>query len=167
MMEHSGGVIWKSGNCGKSLMSEDELAVMDGGKCILQVRGVRPFLSDSTTSPSTRTTNTLPILILRMFLILRNTENDSGWSWRLMKSLTVTGWTWPTRKNNRIKGGYIYGIFYAGDYDIENACNSTWRRACRLGVINLLEGWQSWHKIAGYQACYVVFQTLRDVSASF
>ena len=31
---------------GKSLMSEDELAVMDGGKCILQVRGVRPFLSD-------------------------------------------------------------------------------------------------------------------------
>ena len=31
---------------GKSLMSMDELAVMDGGKCILQVRGVRPFLSD-------------------------------------------------------------------------------------------------------------------------
>ena len=27
-------------------MSEDELAVMDGGKCILQLRGVRPFLSD-------------------------------------------------------------------------------------------------------------------------
>ena len=31
---------------GKSLMSEDELAVMDGGKCILQLRGVRPFLSE-------------------------------------------------------------------------------------------------------------------------
>ncbi len=31
---------------GKSLMSVDELAVMDGGKCILQLRGVRPFLSD-------------------------------------------------------------------------------------------------------------------------
>lgn len=31
---------------GKSLMSIDELAVMDGGKCILQLRGVRPFLSD-------------------------------------------------------------------------------------------------------------------------
>lgn len=31
---------------GKSLMSVDEIAVMDGGKCILQVRGVRPFLSD-------------------------------------------------------------------------------------------------------------------------
>lgn len=27
-------------------MSQDELAVMDGGKCILQVRGVRPFFSD-------------------------------------------------------------------------------------------------------------------------
>ena len=31
---------------GKELMSQDELAVMDGRKCILQVRGVRPFLSD-------------------------------------------------------------------------------------------------------------------------
>ena len=27
-------------------MSRDELAVLDGGKCILQLRGVRPFLSD-------------------------------------------------------------------------------------------------------------------------
>ncbi|MDI3477410.1 MAG: type secretion system protein VirD4 [Thermoanaerobacterium sp.] len=31
---------------GKELMSMDELAVMDGGKCILQLRGVRPFLSE-------------------------------------------------------------------------------------------------------------------------
>ena len=31
---------------GKELMSRDELAVLDGGKCILQLRGVRPFLSD-------------------------------------------------------------------------------------------------------------------------
>lgn len=31
---------------GKELMTQDELAVMDGGKCILQLRGVRPFLSD-------------------------------------------------------------------------------------------------------------------------
>lgn len=31
---------------GKELMSKDELAVMDGNKCILQLRGVRPFLSD-------------------------------------------------------------------------------------------------------------------------
>ena len=31
---------------GKELMTQDEIAVMDGGKCILQVRGVRPFFSD-------------------------------------------------------------------------------------------------------------------------
>ena len=31
---------------GKDLASVDELAVLDGGKCILQLRGVRPFLSD-------------------------------------------------------------------------------------------------------------------------
>ena len=31
---------------GHELMSRDELAVLDGGKCILQLRGVRPFLSD-------------------------------------------------------------------------------------------------------------------------
>ncbi len=31
---------------GKDLMSQDEITVMDGGKCILQLRGVRPFLSD-------------------------------------------------------------------------------------------------------------------------
>ena len=31
---------------GKELMSQDEIAVMDGGKCILQLRGVRPFLSE-------------------------------------------------------------------------------------------------------------------------
>jgi type IV secretion system protein VirD4 len=31
---------------GKDLMTMDELAVMDGGKCVLQVRGVRPFLSE-------------------------------------------------------------------------------------------------------------------------
>ena len=31
---------------GKDLMTRDEISVMDGGKCILQLRGVRPFLSD-------------------------------------------------------------------------------------------------------------------------
>ena len=31
---------------GKELMSRDELAVMDGSKCIMQLRGVRPFFSD-------------------------------------------------------------------------------------------------------------------------
>ncbi len=31
---------------GKELMSQDEITVMDGSKCIFQLRGVRPFLSD-------------------------------------------------------------------------------------------------------------------------
>ena len=38
-------------------MSVDELAVMDGGKCLLQIRGVRPFLSrkyDITRHPNYR-----------------------------------------------------------------------------------------------------------------
>lgn len=42
---------------GKELMSVDELAVLDGGKCILQLRGVRPFLSekyDITKHPNYR-----------------------------------------------------------------------------------------------------------------
>ncbi len=30
----------------KELMSQDEIAVMDGGKCIMQLRGVRPFFSN-------------------------------------------------------------------------------------------------------------------------
>ena len=45
---------------GKALMSEDELAVLDGGKCILQLRGVRPFLSDKydiTRHPNYRYTS--------------------------------------------------------------------------------------------------------------
>ena len=42
---------------GKDLMSIDELGVLDGGKCILQIRGVRPFLSnkyDITSHPNYR-----------------------------------------------------------------------------------------------------------------
>ena len=45
---------------GKELMSIDELAVLDGGKCILQLRGVRPFLSDKydiTQHPNYRFTS--------------------------------------------------------------------------------------------------------------
>ena len=45
---------------GKELMSMDELAIMDGGKCILQLRGVRPFLSskyDLTQHPNYRYTS--------------------------------------------------------------------------------------------------------------
>ena len=45
---------------GRELMSPDELAVMDGGKCILQLRGVRPFLSnkyDITKHPNYKYTS--------------------------------------------------------------------------------------------------------------
>ena len=42
--DHSYGTSYQK--TGKYLMSKDELAVMDGGKCILQLRGARPFLSD-------------------------------------------------------------------------------------------------------------------------
>jgi len=45
---------------GKELMSQDELAVMDGGKCVLQLRGVRPFLSnkyDITKHPNYKFTS--------------------------------------------------------------------------------------------------------------
>ncbi len=45
---------------GKELMSQDELSVMDGGKCILQLRGVRPFLSnkyDITKHPNYKYTS--------------------------------------------------------------------------------------------------------------
>lgn len=58
---------------GKSLMTMDELAVMDGGKCILQLRGVRPFLSKNTTLPSIRTTNICLIFTQRTLSISKNT----------------------------------------------------------------------------------------------
>ena len=48
---------------GKELMSQDEIAVMDGGKCILQLRGVRPFFSDKydiTRHPKYKYTALLP-----------------------------------------------------------------------------------------------------------
>ena len=46
---------------GKDLLSQDEIAVMDGGKCICQIRGVRPFLSakyDITKRATRSQTNT-------------------------------------------------------------------------------------------------------------
>ncbi len=42
---------------GKQLMTEDEIAVMDGGKCILQIRGARPFFSG--TNMISRNTKTI------------------------------------------------------------------------------------------------------------
>ena len=44
---------------GKELMSQDEIATMDGGKCILQVRGVRPFFSEKyDITPAINTSRT-------------------------------------------------------------------------------------------------------------
>lgn len=43
---------------GRELASVDELAVLDGGKCILQLRGVRPFLSEKYDITNIRITNT-------------------------------------------------------------------------------------------------------------
>ena len=44
--DYSGKLRLNYQKTGKELMSRDELAVMDGEKCILQLRGVRPFLSN-------------------------------------------------------------------------------------------------------------------------
>ena len=57
---------------GKALMSQDEIAVMDGGKCIMRLRGVRPFFLTSSTSQSTGAIWSCRIMIRRMLLILRN-----------------------------------------------------------------------------------------------
>ena len=56
-MQRCGGIRIFSDNPGIELMSQDEIAVMDGAKCILQLRGVRPFLSnkyDVTKHPKYR-----------------------------------------------------------------------------------------------------------------
>ena len=47
---------------GKQLMTEDEIAVMDGGKCILQIRGARPF---SRTNMRSRNTKTIGFLQMK------------------------------------------------------------------------------------------------------
>ena len=48
---------------GKQLMTEDEIAVMDGGKCILQIRGARPFFSDKYDI--SRNTKTIGFLLMK------------------------------------------------------------------------------------------------------
>ena len=58
---------------GKELMTQDELAVMDGGKCIFMLRGVRRSFRTSTTSPDTRITDTRPTPTLKMSLTWNGT----------------------------------------------------------------------------------------------
>lgn len=78
---------------GKDLMSKDELAVMDGGKCILQLRGVRPFFSNkfditkhkryrelSDSNPS----NTTGTIFVKVYPV-----NEDGTLGAAAKNLTV------------------------------------------------------------------------------
>ncbi len=53
-------------------MSRDELAVMDGEKCILQLRGVRPFLSNKYDITKHKRYKELAILIRIMRLMSKS-----------------------------------------------------------------------------------------------
>ena len=54
-------------------MSQDEIAVMDGGKCIMQLRGVRPFFQINMILQSMSSTNTYPIMMRKIPLMLKST----------------------------------------------------------------------------------------------
>lgn len=58
---------------GKELMSQDEIAVMDGSKCIMQLRGVRPFFSDKFDITKHKQYPLLSDYDKRMNLTLKNT----------------------------------------------------------------------------------------------
>ena len=60
---------------GKDLATVDELSVLDGGKCILQLRGVRPFNRINTTSLIIRSTSICPTQTRKTHLILRSISN--------------------------------------------------------------------------------------------
>ncbi|MGZ7196761.1 ferrous iron transport protein B, partial [Streptococcus pyogenes] len=66
---------------GKELMSQDEITVMDGGKCIFQLRGVRPFLSDKIDKIVTNRILALPIFALVMFLVYFFSIQTVGTMW--------------------------------------------------------------------------------------
>ena len=53
-------------------MSQDEITVMDGGKCIYQLRGVRPFLSDKFDITKHKNYKLLEDYVREMFLILKS-----------------------------------------------------------------------------------------------
>lgn len=63
---------------GKELMSQDELAGSNGGKCILQLRGVRPFLSDKYDITKHPNYKYLRTRIPRTPLTLRNSSPQSS-----------------------------------------------------------------------------------------
>ncbi len=57
---------------GKELMSQDEITVMDGGKCIYQLRGVRHFLSDKFDITKHKNYKSLEDYDKRTYLIWKN-----------------------------------------------------------------------------------------------
>lgn len=62
---------------GKELMSQDEIAVMDGSKCIMQLRGVRPFFSDKFDITKHKQYPLLSDYDKRMNLTLKNTSRTA------------------------------------------------------------------------------------------
>lgn len=66
---------------GKELMSQDEIAVMDGGKCIMQLRGVRPFFSDKYDITQHKQYKKLSDYDKKMNLTLKNMSRTSVMRW--------------------------------------------------------------------------------------
>jgi len=62
---------------GKELMTQDEIAVMDGGKCILQIRGIRPFFSDKYDITAHPITNTFPIMTRKTLLMRKGISSTA------------------------------------------------------------------------------------------
>ena len=62
---------------GKELMTQDEIAVMDGGKCILQIRGISPFFSDKYDITAHPITNTFPIMTRKTLLMRKGISSTA------------------------------------------------------------------------------------------
>ena len=72
---------------GKELMSQDEIAVMDGGKCILQVRGVSIFIDFSTFSKTSCINNYIMLTICIKFSV--NRIRCSSWHVRYNNTIIM------------------------------------------------------------------------------
>lgn len=147
---------------GKSLMSVDELAVMDGGKCILQLRGVRPFLSDKydiTAHPNYKylsdanpknafhienyLSRQLKLRLKEEFAAIEVDVSDSPedekrfWKNGRMK----TNWRLPITVVCSNKGGYDMAFFASAVTVLQTLVVAIGAGLGIWGVINLLEGY--------------------------
>ena len=143
-------------------MSQDELAVMDGGKCILQLRGVRPFLSDKfdiTKHPNYKylsdydKKNAFDIeRFLSARLKLRPDEQFAAYSIDLSgdEAAEETGGWLPSRKMcafrnqskiNQILWRYIMEFFNSAVDVLQTLVIALGAGLGIWGVINLLEGY--------------------------